>query len=172
MAEVYYISGVKDKRKKYVYVDAYRRRYPHIGETITAQSQPDLDDWGPDSYWGCAQWMNWHIELAKVMPLQQANLVWLTAWEKQTFGAYAKDWCKFDNTFVNYLVNVGLLDTAEPGMILPNVLNTGGAVVNAGSQAAQNASSAVNFLTKLIKPALVVGLIGAAYYGYKQVSKP
>lgn len=158
MAKIFYISGVSKKSAR-------------IGEVITAQSVPDLDEWGIDSYWGCADWMAWHIELVKSVGVAAANTIWLQAWEKQTFGAYANDWCKFDKNFTNYLISVGLLDPSEAGMILPNVINAGGTVVDAAGNVIQNTAGAASTLSSLIKPAAILFLLGAGYYGYNKYLK-
>lgn len=107
----------------------------------------------------CAEWMAWHQELEKKYGRQQANLIWYQAWNQQSFAAGPQN-CKWDKTFTNYLINVGLLDPNEWAMILPNVVDAAG-----------NAAGAVSAISKLIKPAAILAGIGLGIWAYKTYVK-
>lgn len=47
---------------------------------ITAQSAPRYDGWGPDSPWGCDEWIAWHRALASTHGPARADEVWASAW--------------------------------------------------------------------------------------------
>lgn len=167
MAKIYYIAGPA-------------KRTPRIGtvmfngQPITWQSQPVYDTWGPNfnGYWNCGEWMAWHVALTAKYGLQQANLIWYTAWINgaNSFGASTND-CKFDSQFTNYLVNVGLLNPNDFSLILPNILNAGGTVVNQAGTIIENTASAAGSISKLLLPAGLIALGFGAYYLIKKSKK-
>lgn len=161
MAKIYYISGIGTPRK-YVHVKAHKRHFPHIGETITAQSVPQYDPWGAGSGWGCEEWKQWHIALARYYGLDQANLLFKQAWDAQGTFDTAYNWCKYNRTWVNYFLSKGLdLRSALSAIIVP--------VTYLPGDVAQGAGDTVSTLSKFIKPVAILALIGAGAWAYKQV---
>ena len=79
-----------------------------ILDEITASSQPDYDSWGPDSYWKCSDWLFWHKKLKQAYGQQQANEIWIRAWDKQGPFDYALNACRYNNDFVRYFLNEGI----------------------------------------------------------------
>lgn len=47
---------------------------------VTAQSSPRYDGWGPDSPWGCEEWIAWHRALSAAHGTARADEVWAAAW--------------------------------------------------------------------------------------------
>jgi len=158
MAQIYYISGVG-------------KRYAGMGAVITANTQPDYDDWGPDEYWGCTEWKAWHMALVESLGLAAANIVFKTAWDKQDSFSGPYNWCKYDAAWVNYFLSNGLdLRSIVSAIIVP-VVSLPGNVVQTGSNVITNTTGAAESLSKLIKPVSILALGALAYYGYKTYMK-
>lgn len=47
---------------------------------ITADSTPDYDEWGPDTYWRCQDWVDWYSALEARDGSQKADRTWARAW--------------------------------------------------------------------------------------------
>lgn len=47
---------------------------------ITADSRPDYDGWGRDTYWGCTDWIRWWAALARKYSPREADEVFISAW--------------------------------------------------------------------------------------------
>jgi len=154
--KIYYISGPGRNRVGGISFN---------GSPITWQSQPVYDTWGPNfgGYWMCAEWMAWHQELEKKYGRQDANLIWYQAWNQQSSLSGPQN-CKWDSTFTNYLINVGLLDPNEWAMILPTIVKDAGEVITSTTGAAAT-------ISKLIKPVAFLVLIGAGVWAYKKYVK-
>ena len=95
------------------------------GEIITAQSTPDYDNFGIDTYWTCTDWIIWFDKLKDEHGRVEARLIWRSAWEKQDVAESNFVWCGFDEIFRKFLsknklgassvfhdIGVGLGDTA------------------------------------------------------------
>lgn len=136
-----------------------------LEEIITADSTPDYDSWGPDTYWSCDQWIQYHKALKEKWGQDKANKIWLDAFEKQDSFEHAYNWCKYDAAFADYFAKQGL----SVGNIFSKIVNSGGKLVDAVSNVASTASSSTNAL-KFVGPALVVtaGIL-LIFWGYKKV---
>jgi len=75
---------------------------PEYGLDITAQSLPDYDDWGPDQYWGCTDWMVWYDRLKEEHGKNEARIIWKSAWEKQGYWDYAYNQCPLQDDFRDF----------------------------------------------------------------------
>lgn len=132
--------------------------------TITAESVPDYDAWGPDDYWSCNDWTTWHDALKRKFGKDVANKMWLEAFEKQDSFEHAINFCKYDGAFNSYVRAQGL-DAAS--WWLPNILNDTTTVVENAGDAVVNTSKAV----KWIIPSLVIAAaIGVLIYGIKKLN--
>jgi hypothetical protein len=49
-------------------------------ETITADSAPDFDAWGPDAAWDCPEWVAWWHAMAARDGPEAADRRWIAAW--------------------------------------------------------------------------------------------
>lgn len=166
MAKIYYIAGPARK-------SAAVGTVTFNGQPITWQSTPVYDTWGPnfiDGYWKCGEWMAWHQALDQHFGRAQANLIWYTAWFQgaNSFGASTND-CKFDSSFTNYFISVGILNPNDFSLIVPNIINAGGTVVNEAGEVIENAAGAAGTISKLILPFGFAALAYGAYKLYKEV---
>lgn len=128
---------------------------------ITADSQPDYDGWGPDSYWGCAEWQAWHQVLEQEYGRARAKEMWLTAWEKQGSFDHALNACRYNSDFVSYFMSKGIDIRSFVSAIFTNVteaaVNTTQAAVNTTESAASIGKSLKWVLPVLGTAALVAG---------------
>ena len=75
---------------------------PDYGLDITAQSLPDYDEWGPDQYWGCTDWMIWYDKLKDEHGKTEARLIWKSAWEQQGYFDYPYNQCPLQDDFRDF----------------------------------------------------------------------
>lgn len=138
-----------------------------LEQIITAESKPDYDDWGIDSYWSCSQWIEYHKALKNKYGKDQANQFWLTAWEKQDTFEHDLSWCKYDSSFADYFADQGI----DVGHIISKLFGSAGKVVDAVENVAESATSSTKAL-KFVVPTLIVTLgIFLIFYGYKKVKQ-
>ena len=78
--------------------------------TINASSLPDYDDWGYDTYWGCQHWIQWHQALVDSYGNEQANAMFMNAWDQTGVMSANLDCRTFNTDFRNYFREQGLLD--------------------------------------------------------------
>lgn len=52
--------------------------------TITADSTPLFDGWGPDDYWSVSDWQVWYDALVAKYGAEQGSRKWLDAWWQQS----------------------------------------------------------------------------------------
>jgi len=144
MAKIFYISG--------------------IGETITWQSTPQYDPWGPGSGWTCEQWRQWHVALASHYGLEQANLVFKQAWDNQGTFDSAYNWCKYNKPWVDYFMGKGLdLRSALSAIIVPVTYLPGDVIEETGDT--------ISSISKLLKPLAFFAVGVGLYVGYKELKK-
>jgi len=84
---------------------------------------PDYDEWGVDSSWTAADWIQWHKLLKEKFGKDKAKIAWEYAYAKN--GAFAKAWDYrvFNSGFRQYVqdenldpyVNAGLFDPLLKG---------------------------------------------------------
>ncbi len=79
-------------------------------------STPDYDDWGPDSWWTAQDWVTWHKALKAKYGLDEANVRFITAWQKQGIGASPLDSRSFDTSFRDYAKANGFFDGLYYGL--------------------------------------------------------
>lgn len=57
---------------------------------------PNYDEWGKDTYWSCADWLEWHKRLKKQFGADKAKYIWEYAFAKGT--SFASHWdCRTTN---------------------------------------------------------------------------
>lgn len=136
--------------------------------TITADSIPDYDSWGPDTYWSCNDWISWHVELKKKYGKDVANKTWQSAWDKQDSFEHNYNWCKYSGVFNKYVQAEGL----DATWWLPNILNAAGdATENLASgvtNSAQAAENVAKVLKYLLPTVVILAAIGVLVYVAKQ----
>jgi len=139
----------------------------YLGENgfITADSIPDLDDWGFDTWWNCSDWISWHKANEKKYGLALANTKFSQYWNKQTMGAGALD-CRTVNTkFRKYIKAKGLEDVVWQsagafGLILKPI----GGAVDIGTELGKGVGIGAKIL-KIAIPVVVIG--GVTWLGIK-----
>lgn len=131
--------------------------------TITADSIPDYDEWGYDSYWSCDDWINWHKALKAKFGKTSADKTWTEAWNKQDGFESNYNWCKYQGVFNTYVKAENLNAT----WWLPNILNNVTGVAEDASDAAKNVSNVI----KVIIPVVVIGAAIAVFiYAAKKLN--
>lgn len=132
---------------------------------ITAQSTPDYDQWGWDSYWSCTDWITWHQALEKEFGRSEANRIAQAAWDQQDFFEHNRSWCKYNQDFVKYFKSVGLGgDQSFTSMAYETVYNVGNAGINV-SETVQNISELIKKMLPIIL--IVVVILGILYVNKK-----
>lgn len=129
--------------------------------TITADSVPDYDNWGPDDYWSCNDWITWHKELKKKYTKAEADKKWIAAWEQQGGTEHNANWCKYSGSFNEY-VRKEKLDVSN---FIANILNDATTVIeNAGDTAV----SATKILKWVVPGIVIAAAIGVLFYAAKK----
>jgi len=132
------------------------------GGTITADSIPDLDSWGWDSFWGCDEWVMWHKANKAKYGANVAGEKFAEYWNKQTMGAHALDCRTIDSSFRDYIERNGLHDVVweSAGWFAP-ILDTSG-----------KGFDTVKKGGKVLKWVLIGGASALVIYGGYQIFKP
>lgn len=140
---------------------------------ITADSIPDLDEWGWDDYWDINDWMEWHRLMKARYGLAKANSTFLKYWDKQTSGANPLGARSFNSKFKEYArangfydgLFSGLLDMlARPGSAAQDLVKGGTNVISSAAKGAENTGKVLKFL---IPAAIVVAVVIGGIWAYK-----
>lgn len=139
---------------------------------ITADSIPDLDDWGFDEWWGCSDWVAWHKANKQKYGTAVANQKFAEYWNKQTMGSGALDCRTFNTDFRNYVAANDLSDIVYESAGLFGLLLK---PIGAGSDVVTGVSRGVSTGAKIMRVLIPAALIGGAIYGgakiYQAVKK-
>ena len=156
----------KDENGKIVYVSSSGNTFRGLGE-ITADSEPDYDNWGPDSYWSCSEWVEWHKALVKKYGLSEANSKFKLAWDKQDPFEHGISACRYDSGVVAYFRSQGVDIRSFVSAILLPLFETTANVADTTIDASKGIDSTIKVLRGLL-PLAVVGIVGGlGYYGYR-----
>jgi len=140
-----------------------------LGEAITHESTPDYDDWGIDTWWNCDQWIEWHKALKSTFGTNEANRIWMEAWNKQGFFDKPLNYCQFKENFNLYLQSQGMEITGVGKVLLlpGKLLSQASDVVDNTASSVKNATSVLQWLL----PLSVIGLVvGAGYVAYNKIA--
>lgn len=142
---------------------------------ITADSKPDLDEWGWDDYWTILHWIDWHKKMKAKYGLNEANKTFMYWWDQQTIGASILDARSFNTDFRNYAKKNGFFDALFGGASVLKVIGAGSDVISGGSEVASSVVQAgvnVGKMLKWVVPTLLItALAGLGIYAYKQYLK-
>ncbi len=146
------------------------------GTVITADSIPDLDEWGWDTFWGCDQWVMWHKALEQKYGREGANEVFAEFWNRQSFGAHALGCRTIDSDFRDYVKSVGLWEVvwqSAEGLKyifkpIGTVLQTGEVIGTGAAKGLQTAGKGLKFIVPL---AILTGLTFLGIYAYRKATK-
>jgi len=158
--DIYYISG--KAKKTAIGWGAY------VPNDLTADSDPDFDNWGPDSYWSCEAFAQWHQLNKQKYGQQVANSKFIAAYEIAfSFGSYHQTCC-YNSNFRNYCIANGLdIDTLFCAILMP-VVNTTTNVLNS----VENVSEGAYSTTKLIGKAMPFIAVGAGIWAIDKFVYP
>lgn len=152
-----------------------------LGNTITADTVPDLDGGWFNSGWTIEQWIIWHEKRSSKYGVDRANEDWLYYFNQQSWYDATKFEDQYSCVAQKYFKKVGL-PTDFTSLVLCNaadVVTTGAETVSdvatdvtgAASELSQGALSTTNVI-KVAAPLLVLSVsIGTLYYGYKNYIK-
>src|SRR3990167_8354248 len=107
---------------------------------ITADSEPDLDEWGYDDYWLINNWIEWHKMMKKKYGVEIANSRFIQWWNKQSSGANPIDARSFNSVFRNYAKENKFLDNLFSGASWVKPIGAGTDIISSGSDAISNVS--------------------------------
>lgn len=129
--------------------------------TITADSIPDYDSWGPDDYWSCEDWIAWHKALKNKYGKPTADSTWLNAWNKQDAFEHNYSWCKYAGQFNSYVNSENL----AVSHLLSDIIAGG---TNVGSNVIEGATNTSKVFKWLIPTVIILVVIGVfIYFGRK-----
>ena len=143
--------------------DAPSGGWPAANDPTNADSKPDYDGWGPDSWWTANDWMTWHRALKSRFGLEIANTKFVNAWEQQGALSAPLDARSFDTTFRDYAKANGFFDALYYG--LGALVKPIGAVTDVVSDVSTGISSTAS-LTKYIMPIAGLALAYFAFMAY------
>jgi hypothetical protein len=90
-------------------------------------SIPDYDNWGPDTWWSCEDWIQWHRLLVRKFGKEKAKIAWDYAFAKSGMGSGNLDCRTFNSNFRSYVAQWGLDPFAGAGVFTPILKLYGGA---------------------------------------------
>jgi hypothetical protein len=92
----------------------------------TWNTAPNYDEWGSDSYWSCADWVQWHKLLKEKFGKEKAIGIWNYAYSQGT--QFASHWsCRTsDSAFRRYVAQEGLNPYESAGVLSPVLKVVGG----------------------------------------------
>ncbi len=96
--------------------DAPSGGWPAANDPTNADSKPDYDGWGPDSWWTANDWMTWHRALKARFGLDDANVRFVNAWQQQGALSAPLDARSFDTNFRDYAKSNGFFDALYYGL--------------------------------------------------------
>jgi hypothetical protein len=96
--------------------DAPSGGWPAANDPTNADSKPDYDGWGPDSWWTANDWMTWHRALKARFGLDDANVRFVNAWQQQGALSAPLDARSFDTNFRDYAKANGFFDALYYGL--------------------------------------------------------
>lgn len=130
---------------------------------LTADSEPNTDEWGPDNYWGPGTYITWHQLNKQVYGKATADAKMVNAIQQWGTGGVEFDYCYNDN-FRNYFTGQGI----DVSTLFCNVENAVSNVVDTGA----NITGAASGLTAVLKAAAPFVGIGALVYAVDKFVYP
>lgn len=118
---------------------------------LTADSEPNTDEWGPDNYWGPGTYIAWHQLNKQQYGKAVADAKMINAVQTWGTGGVEFDYCYNDN-FRNYFTGQGI-DVTTLFCSAEDVI---GDVVDTAANVTQGASNASNVF-KIAAPFLLIG---------------
>jgi hypothetical protein len=140
---------------------------------------PDYDEWGKDSSWDCADWIQWHKLLKAKFGKDKAKYIWEYAYSRGTQFASHYDCRTFNSDFRSYVSKEGLDPYASAGLFRLVLKPSGAAfdVVDSASDVVTGVAKSIADIfdgkgVPVIKIAIYALLLGSiGYVGYKVYQK-
>ncbi len=140
---------------------------PQSAFTITADSQPDIDNWGPDSYWSCQDYITWHKLNVQAYGVDTANQKFVAAWQKLDAFDADYNWCKYESYFVDYFEGYGL----KVGNILSSIWLSIGNIGSAVGNTTEGIKNLTEILKWLLPIVLLIGLTIVSIWAFKKYAQ-
>lgn len=135
-------------------------------QPITADSIPNHDGWGPDTYWSCLDWIDWHKALIYKNGKESADKIWATHYDQSSWGAHEIKCATYNDEFKDYVKKQGL---DKKSSILARVYRAEAAIDNIGEPirdvgiAAGNAAKVLKYALPALVAASAIGIIIFSY---------
>lgn len=142
---------------------------------ITADSTPDYDEWGPDTYWSCQDWITWHKALKKKYGADEAKRRFGNAWDKRSAFGHELTCSLSDADFIRYFKSEGFTWDASGSFIISaaNAVKSAGKALENSAKSAENLTQSASNITKyVLYVAVVVAIAAGAYIIYRFAKKP
>lgn len=152
---------------------------------VTAESEPDLDGWGPDCYWEGEHWIKWHKLNVDKYGKAKADEKFQQWWSKRSVFGHELWIANNDGAFRAYIKQQGL-DKSVPdlafmaaqdvawdkvGNIAGSVANTADNIVKTADNASAAAANTAGSVSTVAKWLPWIALAGVAIIAYLVVSK-
>jgi hypothetical protein len=135
--------------------------YNYKNNPNNADDTPDIDKWGWDTFWAWSDWVIWHKANVKKYGKEVANSRFYEYFKTvSSFGHEEK--FEFNSNFVDYFKSQGINFS-----VISKVLNNGTHVIDNVGQSYDNASKTVKLISYAIPILIIVALILAIYYLFK-----
>lgn len=147
--------------------------------TITADSLPDYDDWGIDSYWSKEDWKKWYDLMVAKYGVDKARSTWISAYDRPGHldilparGNYI-----MDSNFADWMKQNDLYEGVATGFKgVSNDLVLGAEKISRGAirtaeNAAGGAFNTLNVASKILPVILVVVVGIVLIVGYKYLTQ-
>ena len=121
-------------------------------------AEPDLDSWGPDTWWTPADWQRWFSALKARFGDRDAILRWNEAWAQQGLGSGPLD-ARLDPEFRAWADANGL-DLYYGAGVIAEPIGAAAEVVSGVSKGVTNVGRAGSWLVPLGVAAVVLWFIG------------
>jgi len=92
----------------------------------TWNTAPNYDEWGNDSYWNCADWIQYHKLLKEKFGQEKANAIWEYAYSQGTLFAAHSNCRTTDSAFRLYAARENINLYASAGVLSPALKVIGG----------------------------------------------
>lgn len=125
-------------------------------EPITADSLPDYDDWGWDTYWSCSDWVEWHRLNKEKYGLEAANYRFKNAYENSPFLDPVKD-C--DNVLLNYDFVVYFRENGIYFGLFNDVILSGGEIIGTTGSSINKGFETLKFIPIIIGIGLLLIIV-------------
>lgn len=129
---------------------------------ITYSSVPDFDNWGPDTFWDCPDWITWHKALVNHYGKIEADSRFAYTWQQRSAFGHELTCSLYDAAFISYFKQQGYQWDPLSGLIV-NITQTVG---NIGS-GLNNLTKIASFVIPLLFILAAAGLIIWANKKYK-----